>query len=86
MQDSCTEPSTDSLALSSSNQVAEQGVEDPDDAPDPLTFVLQKLSAVSSKPHRAIVLRDILIQVGGFGHWRNAVIKGGREFVDAENS
>ena len=78
MEDSCTEPRTDSLALISSSQVAKQVVEDPNDAPDPLTFVLQKLSATSSKPQRAMVLRDILIHVGGFGYWRNAVITVGQ--------
>ena len=86
MEDSCTEPRTDSLALISSSQVAEQAVEDPNDAPDPLTFVLQKLSPTSSKPQRAMVLRDILIHVGGFGHCRNAHIKVGQEFMEAENS
>ena len=86
MEDSCTEPRTDSLALISSSQVAEQAMEDLNDAPDPLTFVLQKLSATSCKPQRAMILRDILIHVGGFGHWRNAVIKVGQEFVEAENS
>ena len=48
MEDSCTEPRTDSLALISSSQVVEQAVEDPNDAPDPLTLVLQKLSTTSS--------------------------------------
>ena len=86
MQDSCTDPRTDSLALISTSQVAEQAVEDLNDAPNPLTFGLQKLSATSSKPQRAIVLRDILIHVGGFGHWRNAVIKVGQEFLEAESS
>ena len=42
--------------------------------------------ATSSKQQRTMVLRDILIQVGGFGHWRNAVIKVAQEFVEAENS
>ena len=32
-----------------------------------------------------MLLLDILIHVGGFGHWRNAVIKVGQEFVEAEN-
>ena len=86
MEDSCTEPRTDSLALISASQVAEQAVEDPNDTPDPLTFVLQKLSAMFSKPQKAMVLRDIPIHVGDFGHWRNAVIKVGQEFVEAKNS
>ena len=86
MEDSYTEPRTDSLALISYSQVAEQAVEDPNDAPDLLTFVLQKLSVTSSKPQRSMVLRDILIHVGGFCHWRNSVIKVGQEFVEAKNS
>ena len=77
VEDSVTEPKTHFLALVASSQVAEQAVEDPNDAPDPRTFVLQKLSATSIKEQRATVLRDILIHVGGFGHWRNAVIKVG---------
>ena len=33
-----------------------------------------------------MVLRDSLIHLGGFGHWRNAVIKVGQEFMEAKNS
>ena len=50
MADSLTEPRSDSLALVPSSQVAEQFVEDTDDASDPLTFVLQKYSDESSQP------------------------------------
>ena len=35
VEDSPTEPRTDSLALVSSRQVAEEAMEDPNDAPDP---------------------------------------------------
>lgn len=86
VEDSPTEPRTDSLALVSSRQVAEEAMEDPNDAPDPWTFVLQKPSGTPSKQQRATVLRDILIHVRGFGHWRNGVIKVGQEFVEEEKS
>lgn len=86
IEDSYVEPITYSLALVSSSQVPEQTVEHPNNAPDLLIFVLQKLSTTLSKPQRAMVLRDILIHVGGIGHWRNDVIKVGQEFVEAEKS
>ena len=77
MEDSRSEPRTDSPTLISSTQVAEQAVEDPINASDTLTFVLQKLSEASSEPDRAIILLDICLHVGGCSYWRYAVIKVG---------